>query len=468
MSYETTRTTRVVEAARGPRRLGVPAALLSALFLAAVMLFWAGPAGADDDDDADGGGYLPREVIVKLAPGAKIGAINRQYKTRVIETLLQSKKIYRLRTPAGVSPPRLAERMENDTNPNRRVVYADLNYRTGSPEGKPRHSARGGGPPRPSNDPAPYTSQYAVGAMKLPQAHAASRRGANVVVAVVDTGVQLNHPEYADRLTAARYDFIDDDRTPSDVRNRKDDDGDGQVDEMAGHGTHVAGLVHLAAPAARIMPLRALNSDGVGNVFVLAEAITYAAKNGANVVNMSLGSSRESELIDDIIEDATEGEEGFRGGVVFAGAAGNENKSIEQYPAAEDDSLAVASVTEQRQKSPFSNFGSSWVDLAAPGSEIYSTFPNSRYATWEGTSMATPLVAGQAALIYRYVPAAVDEPEDRAECVADVIRRTAQPLADTRLGSGHADAVASVRYIKANGCPTEGGGDGGDDGDDDD
>lgn len=453
MEARTTRQTTSVEARALPR-LTVPAVLLSALLLAALMLLWAGPAGADDDD-ADGGGYLPRQVIVKLAPGARIGAVNRQYKTRIIEPLLESRKIYRLRTPKGVSPPTLAQRMENDTNRNRRVLYADLNYRTGSPEGKPRHYARGGDDPRPSNDPAPYTNQYAIGALNLPEAHRTSR-GAGVVVAVIDTGVQLNHPEYADRLTAARYDFIDDDRTPVDSRNRRDDDGDGKADEMAGHGTHVAGIVHLAAPAARIMPLRALNSDGVGNVFVLAEAITYAAKNGADVVNMSLGSSRESELIDDIVEDATEGEESFRGGVVFVGAAGNENKSTPQYPAAGDDFLAVASVTESRQKSSFSNYGSGWVDVAAPGSEIYSAFPPSRYAMWEGTSMATPFVAGQAALLYDNVPSSVTEPEERAGCVRDVILGTAQPLGDARLGRGHADAAASIDYIKSTGCPPEG------------
>lgn len=427
------------------------AVLLALLLLSTLQ---AAPARADDDDD---GAAVPRQIVVKLKPKATIGHINKDknYRTRTIDKLLGSKKIYLLKVPKGKNPGRVLNLMQND----RRLIYAESNFRTESPEGDPRHYARSGGTPEPSSDPAPYRDQYAIGAMNLAEAHGTSK-GRGSVIAVVDTGAQLDHPELADSFTDARYDFINDDRVPTDVGDGKDNDGDGDVDEMVGHGTHVAGISRLAAPEARIMPLRVLDSDGNGNSFVLAEAVTFASKNGADVINLSLGASRESELLMDVIDNAAEGEEGLPGGTVTVAAVGNENTNVRQYPAAgDDDVLAVASVNEQRERSSFSNYGAAWVDVAAPGSDIHGTFPTDRYAQWSGTSMATPFAAGQAALLHGEVPMSGVENDDRGEhrveCVSGVIKTTAQPLSDKTLGAGHADAGASVQYLRANGCPLE-------------
>lgn len=443
-----------------PRRPGF-AALLAALLLAASCLSWAGAARADD-----GGEAVPRQIVVKLKSGAKIGAINKdkRYRTTTLDKLLGSRSIYLLKVPKRKNPGRVLEQMQND----RRLIYAEPNFETEPPEGSPRMRARGEGSPAPFPDPAFYSDQYAIENLNLPVAHGTTL-GADSVVAVVDTGVQLDHPQLADSLTDARYDFIDDDGTPGDEPNGRDDDGDEEVDEMVGHGTHVAGIVRLAAPEAEIMPLRALNSDGLGNVFVLAEAINYASKKGADVINLSLGASRESGFLEDVLENVAEGEEGMPGGVVAVAAAGNEETDAERYPAAgEEDVLAVASVDEERKKSFFSNYGT-WVDVSAPGSEIYGPFPTDRYATWSGTSMATPFVAGQAALLHGDVPTKGVERDERGEhrveCVGALIRETAQPLDATNpdypgmLGGGHADAGASVEYLRSNGCPpaTDGG-----------
>jgi len=448
--------------ARSDTRKRTLTTLIAAIFAALLCVTLAGPAGAADDDD--GGEFVSRQVVVKLASTAVISEINKEYGTTTIETLLGSSRIYLLRTPQNANPETLAERMESDTNRLRRVIYAEPNFRTELPEASRQHRARPGGEPTPSSDPAQYRSQYAIGAMNLSEAHTTTR-GAGSIVAVIDTGVQLSHPQLSGRLTEVRYDFIDDDREPSDTTSTTDSDGDGQLNEMVGHGTHVAGIVGLTAPEARIMPIRALNPDGWGDGFVLAEAIDYAAKNGADVINLSLGTSQESELVADVIENAAEGEEGLPGDTVVVVAAGNENADQLQYPAAtgyepdvgkdyEESALAVASVNQQRAKSSFSNYGA-WVDIAAPGSEIYSAFPSSRYALWDGTSMATPFVAGQAALLHGEAQTA---PEEKVACISNVIAATAQPLENVTLGAGHADAGASVEYLRSMGCPPPQGG----------
>jgi subtilisin family serine protease len=414
--------------------------LLAALLLGVATIAWGSSAHADDDDDA--GEFVSRQVVVKLQPGVKIGAINEKYHTRTLERLLGSRGIYLLRTPRGKNPATLADRMQNDS---KLIIYAEPNFKTASPEGDFRHRARPGGEPSvPSSDSGPYTDQYAVTNLNLEAAHGITS-GEGSVVAVIDTGVQLGHPELRGGLTVARYDFVDDDGVPADRANGTDDDRDGEVDELTGHGTHVAGIVKLASPEARIMPLRTLNSDGWGNIFVLAEAITYAAKNGADVVNLSLSSPHQSDLLEELIEGDDDDIGSESHDMVFVAAAGNDNDSLLQYPAAEDGAIAVTSVDQENKKSEFANYGS-WVTIAAPGSGIYSTFPTNQYASWDGTSMATPFVAGQTALIRSLQPSA------SSECVTNIIRTTAQSMATSdptygsQLGSGLADVGASTVY----------------------
>lgn len=432
-------------------------ALLAAVVAAALAcVLFANPATADDDDD-DGGEYVSRQVVVELKPEGTVGYINRKYGTRTISKLPGGEKIYLLKTPRRTNPAKLARRIAADE----RVLYAEPNLRAGTPEGSARHKARPGGTPEPSSDPTSYRSQYAVDAMNLPEAHA-DNRGDGVIVAVIDTGVQADHPEFAGRLVAG-YDFIDADSDPTDAGNGRDDDRDGTVDEMVGHGTHVAGIVALAAPEAEIMPIRALDTEGRGTTFGIARAIRYATANGADVVNLSLGSSRESDLLEDMIGDDDD-DDGGAADAVFVAAAGNDNNAIEQHPAAEDNVVAVTSVDSEKKKSEFANFssvGENWVKVAAPGTGIHAPFPQGRYATWSGTSMATPFVAGQAALIQGVRPTA------SAACVSGIIETTADEAAlDAanpdyvgKLGSGLADAAASTDFAANAPNPCAGTGD---------
>ena len=407
-------------------------ALLAAVTAALLCLSLAGPASADDDDD-DGGEFVPRQVVVKFKPEtskAGVVAFNKKFKTRTQQVLPGGEKIYLLGiTRPGVNPAGLAAQMRGDT----RVLYAEPNFRAGSPEGSRRHYARPGGTPTPSPESTRYKNQYATNDanLNLTEAHQVNR-GAGSVVAVIDTGVQLGHGELAGRITAAKYDFVGNDKFPYDVGDGRDNDFDGVKDEMVGHGTHVAGIVALAAPEARIMPIRALDTEGRGTTFGLAKAIKFAVRQGADVVNLSLGSSRNTELLGDLIGD----DDDDAGPTVFVAAAGNDSNTAQQFPAAEDGAVAVASVDDQKQKSDFSNYGG-WVTVAAPGTDIYAPFPQSRYATWSGTSMATPFVAGQAALIKSARPTA------DAACVKGILEQTRDPLAGPGLG-GYADFVESV------------------------
>lgn len=376
------------------------------------------------------------EVVVKLQPGISINEINAAYGTATLETLLNSAGIYLLSVPSGQNAKELSEQMEEDV----RLLYVEPNLTSRAPEGDGRFRFDWGG-----EDPSPGSEQYAIDQLGLIQAHQ-FRRGAGVVVAVLDTGVQLNHPDFAGQLVAG-YDFVDDDATPEDFKNGVDDDGDGHTDEAHGHGTHVAGIVHLVAPEAQIMPLRVLDADGTGNIFVITEAILYAVENGATVINLSLGMDVRSELMKDILDDLYE-----HGQAVVVAAAGNLSSQVEQYPAALDEAIGVASVGNQDRMSDFSNYGT-WIEVTAPGESIFSAMPPGGYAWWSGTSMAAPFVAGQAALIRSAAP------DISAASVATHIINTAQTIDALNpgmaglLGRGRIDVGASLAAI----CTANGG-----------
>ena len=382
------------------------------------------------------GVFVPQQVIVKLNPtqGATVGQINATYGSTTLETFPDSTDVYLLRLPTGSGVTATVKQMANDS----RLLYAEPNFFAQSPEGGARHRAFG------VSDVAPTSQEYATQALGLVSAHAISQ-GEGTKVAVLDTGAQLDHPALkANFAGTKRYDFVEGDENPSDRPVGRDADCDGDKDEMVGHGTHVAGIVDITAPATKIMPLRVLDTEGYGNVFTIAKAVHFATHNRADVINLSLGSPSRSKLLQEVIKDAA------ANGVLVAAAAGNSNSSVAHYPAAGDgvaasaDGLvAVTSVNMYDQKSDFANYGR-WVDIAAPGEGIRSAFPVSKYAYWSGTSMATPFVSGQAALIHAVYgtldPTGV---ENRMRCTARSLLAT-DPVYAAMLGAGRADVGASL------------------------
>jgi subtilisin family serine protease len=269
-----------------------------------------------------------------------------------------------------------------------------------------------------------------------PEAWRITTGRASVIVAVIDSGIDLNHPDLAPAIWT----------NPNEVAgNGIDDDGNGYIDDIhgwnfindtgnvqddLGHGTHVSGTIGAVgnngigvvgvASGVTIMPLKFIGSDGDGAIDDAVKAIYYAVNHGARVINASWGGSNYSPMLDTAIRYASAHD------VVFVTASGNEGTNNDQskgYPAAErlPNVLSVAAVDSMGRLAPFSNYGVNTVDLAAPGVKIRSTIPGG-YDTYTGTSMASPHVTGVVALL------AGLHPELSAQRLVDVILATVKPI----------------------------------------
>ncbi|HKW87308.1 MAG TPA: S8 family serine peptidase [Candidatus Acidoferrales bacterium] len=171
-------------------------------------------------------------------------------------------------------------------------------------------------------------------------------------------------------------------------------DGTGMSD--FGHGTMVAGIIHLVAPTAKIMPLKAFQANGSGNLSDILRAIYYAIHNGANVINMSFDTKVYSPELVRALRSAN------NAGIICVAAAGNDGKDEMVYPAALTSYvMGIASTSDVDRQSSFSNYGSDIAWIAAPGENIISTYPFGTYAAESGTSFSTPFVSGAAALLYQ-------------------------------------------------------------------
>jgi subtilisin family serine protease len=221
--------------------------------------------------------------------------------------------------------------------------------------------------------------------VRAPKAWALERGVYSTVVAVVDTGVQLNHPDLSARLVPG-HDFVNHDSRPNDDN---------------GHGTAVAGVVAATANSlgvagmcmrCHVMPVKALDANGMGLWSNAAKAIVWAADHHADVINMSFGGPSGGSVLGDAIAYARSK------GVVVIGAAGNSGLTSKFYPAAFAGVISVAASSDRDLRYSWSNYSTSWVDVAAPGC-TYSTHRGSDYGGFCGTSAATPVVSGIAALI---------------------------------------------------------------------
>lgn len=243
-----------------------------------------------------------------------------------------------------------------------------------------------------------YAGQYAHGLINSEAAWDITTGLSAVTIAIIDSGIELSHPEFAGRLVSG-YDFVERDHTPQDV---------------CGHGTHVAGIAAAAgnnsqgvagvAWGVRIMPLRVLDGYCIGSTADVAAALVWAADNGADVINLSLGTSAPSSLMENGTYYA------YSKGVVVVAAGGNAGTSPLFYPAAHPWVLAVGATDTAGDRGVFSNTGPE-LDLMAPGVDILSTTPSgyfyyqtlfgtsATYGELSGSSMAAPFVAGAAALL---------------------------------------------------------------------
>lgn len=231
----------------------------------------------------------------------------------------------------------------------------------------------------------------------LDRAHQlAGNLGDGVTVAIIDTGVDLEHPFLAQALSPSEswWDHVDDDGLP-------DEEGE-PGDEGFGHGTLVAGIVRQVAPAATILPIRVLDENGMGDIADLVAAIDWAVKQGADVINLSLGAERMSFTVEMALRAAA------ADGVFVVASTGNTGDDNVTYPASGAASgwgeamlASVTAVDSNDEKADFSTYHRSRVELSAPGVNIFGPLPESEYGNLgagSGTSMASPMVAGALAL----------------------------------------------------------------------
>lgn len=274
-----------------------------------------------------------------------------------------------------------------------------------------------------------YAAQPAAHIIRLTDAQQGFNVSGTGIVAIIDTGVDTSHPVLVPVLLPG-YDFTRNQPGASEwldvpqLQNGISNDGsqdegpvfvqqssaaildqssaailDGGPYSAFGHGTMTSGLVHLIAPKAKILPLKAFTSNGTGYLSNIVAALYYAVQHQANVVNMSFDVSSPSAALSQAASYANQK------GVILVAAAGNESTSTPVYPAALNGNvMGIASTTDWDARSSFSNYGNTDVWIAAPGEYVISTFPGGTYASASGTSFSSPMVAGTAALMLSAKP----------------------------------------------------------------
>ncbi len=234
---------------------------------------------------------------------------------------------------------------------------------------------------------AEYFNQSAVALLDISPA---LPDGVGTTVAILDTGISPNSAISAAIL--AGYNFVDDNQDTNDFGPGIDSSLNGVIDEMAGHGTFIAGLVSLTAPHCSLLPVKVLDSDGQGTVFTVAAGIYYAVDHGADVINLSLSLPNSSSVVAEAINYAR------AHGVVIVASVGNDDSPVPVYPAADPGVIAVAATTLADDKAWFSDYGHH-VSICAPGDGVVSTLPDDMFGVGSGASFATAWVSGAAAVL---------------------------------------------------------------------
>jgi subtilisin family serine protease len=307
-----------------------------------------------------------------------------------------------------------------------------------------------------------YLDQPAAGLVRLPDVRAATT-GRGAVVAIIDTGVDPGHSLLGPRLLPG-YDFVHDVPGASELLDLGPPGSDvlsapptgvaagGAVNQSTsaildrcpfcfldpttlpaafGHGTMVAGIVHLVAPEASIMPLKAFRADGRSNTFDILQAIYYAVDHGAKVINMSFSLSGPSDELQRALEFAT------ARGVICVASAGNDGQQDPLiYPASSPNVMAVAATDDADVRSWFSNYGEELIHVAAPGEAIITAYPGDRYAAAWGTSFSAAFVTGAAALLAQVDPGT--DQQRAADDLAHAVQLTEE------LGHGRLDLYQGV------------------------
>ena len=276
--------------------------------------------------------------------------------------------------------------------------------------------------------------QSALGEVDWSQVWTSNLSSPHILVAILDTGIDRDHEDLVAKV-ADEANFSD---SPT-------------VDDLHGHGTHIAGIIAAntdnctstagVAPMYLIMNVKVADDRGRCDAAAIAEGIVWAVDRGVDILNISLCVSEPSEELEEAIVYA------WSHGVLIIAAAGNEGGSVPQYPAYYPECIAVTAAREDGSRAPLANHGE-WVDVAAPGYQIYSTLPDNEYGYKTGTSQATAYVTGLAVLLYSI---AIDSDGDGwvNDEVKAAIEGSCEQTGESGMGNGLVNLVEAVMLLQS-------------------
>ncbi|UCC43526.1 MAG: S8 family peptidase [Candidatus Zixiibacteriota bacterium] len=367
--------------------------------------------------------FASAELVIKMAEGQSVDQVIADYGAYVVQELPQL-EVHLVNTIAPGDLMALAAEIEALPE----VQFCHPNFLI-----DPLNSVQSSLPFSDVAGTGSYEDQPAAQTLDLPTVHSIVT-GGGVKIGVLDGGVDLDHPAFEGSVVSG-YDYVDVDAVANDEPGGAN----------SGHGTFVSGVIHLVAPSAQIVAYRVTDVDGEADGFVVAEAILQAIADGCKVINLSLVSTADHEAIAEAVDYAKQNN------VIVVAAAGNEPLGEAHYPASDPNVLAVAAIDSVSLLADFSSFGD-YIDVCAPGTEVYSPYRDEGYAWWGGTSFAAPFVSGQAALVFALVPTATWDQALNAIVGTAVNIDNINTGYAGQLGSGLIDVGASLTAAADNSC----------------
>ena len=397
--------------------------LLAICLLALAAVRATGLSASPDPPSPPAAAYVSGEILVQWRRDATVAAVRAAVTLEGLTVLqeIPSLRVVRLAVPPGEEWIHIEKLRQHPL-----IAHAEPNYLAYAADGDDLYP----------NDPY-WLKQWNMRRIEAPAAWTLSTGKSDLVIAVLDSGIDAGHPDLNANLLAG-YDFVNQDADP---------------DDDYGHGTHVTGILAAQlnntlgvaglAPKVKILPLKVLNHRGEGTYADIASAIQYAAANRVAIINLSLGGTSHSEILQQAVRSAYDAD------ALLVASTGNDGSNAITYPARYEEVLAISATDHYDQWASYSNWGPE-VDLAAPGGtsgdQVWSTWPGG-YNWAYGTSMAVPHVSGAAALVWSVNPALTRDE------VADILRQTADQVGEfpysggrnNYLGHGRLNAHRALR-----------------------
>ncbi len=370
------------------------------------FIFFTPPAQAKQKPD-----FVPGELLVQPKAWAGEAQVQAALKKHGAEV---KKEIEQIKVKLISVPDNALDKIRSAMSKNPVFSFVEPNYLA-----KPVYT--------PNDD--RYPDQWHLPDISAPSGWDLSFGDSEVPIAIIDSGVDPDHPDLSNKLMTG-HNFIDDTTDTADGYGH----GTGVAGSSAAMSDNVTGVAGIAWQNP-IMPLMVLNSDGTASYSDIAEAITYAVDNGARVMNISLSGSSSSYTLQNAVDYA------WNNGAVIVASAGNDSTDTPYYPAACEHAVAVSATDSSSQLAYFSNYGS-WIDVCAPGVSILTTNNSGGYGDRSGTSFSSPITAGVVALMVSANPSLSNSQ------VVQLLQESADDLGergfDTSFGHGKVNVYAAV------------------------